>query len=88
MLQPSFSRRILPLLKDAFAPLGFFLAETWQAVAPLTPDPLVEQLTQLFQTTEANSESPPRNKGHEPQIIPTNEMPHAQADAGSRFRDA
>ncbi len=43
MPPPRPTQRILPLLKDAFAPLGFFLTEIWQAAAPLLPDSLTER---------------------------------------------
>ena len=46
MPAPSLSQAILPLLRDAFAPLGFFLSEIWQSVAPLAPDALTERIRQ------------------------------------------
>jgi len=63
MTAPSPSQRILPLLKDAFTPLGFFLAEIWQSVAPLAPDGLKEQLRETGLVNAHTTDNPKPSGG-------------------------
>ncbi|HEY81073.1 MAG TPA: hypothetical protein EYP25_11455 [Anaerolineae bacterium] len=63
MPAPPPPKRLLPLLKDAFAPLRFFLFELWQAAAPLAPDGVDERVRRKWkamdETRASSGDGPP-----------------------------